>query len=86
MFNDDLQSEWRASWEGWHHIPVGERWGAGYNAVHDQTGGFGRMSKPSPPWADGVPHRFWDDAEVQAEAAAWGTRWDDRWADDEWAG
>lgn len=79
---DEQQRAWRQSWAGWDEIPQGEAWEAGYNALHDQAGGFGRLSTPSPPWADGVPHRFWDDTEVQAEADAWGPRWGDRWAGD----
>ncbi len=80
---DDLQREWRDSWAGWDEIPQGRAWEQGYNALHDHSGGFGRLSTPSPEWADGIPHRFWDDEDVQAEADAWGPRWDDRWADDE---
>ena len=89
---DEQQQAWRESWAGWDEIPQGRAWEQGYNALHDQSGGFGRLSTPSPEWADGVPHRFWDDEVVhrfwddevvQAEADAWGPRWDDRWADDE---
>ena len=80
---DEQQQTWRDSWAGWDEIPQGRAWEGGYNALHDQSGGFGRLSTPSPEWADGVPHRFWGDEVVQAEADAWGPRWDDRWADDE---
>lgn len=80
---DEQQQTWRDSWAGWDEIPQGRAWEQGYNALHDQSGGFGRLSTPSPEWADGVPHRFWDDDVVQAEADAWGPRWADRWADDE---
>ena len=80
---DELQQTWRDSWAGWDEIPQGRAWEQGYNALHDQSGGFGRLSVPGPEWADGVPHRFWDDDQVQAEADAWGAQWSDRWAGDE---
>ncbi|MEZ5411219.1 MAG: hypothetical protein R2761_24530 [Acidimicrobiales bacterium] len=82
---DEQQRLWAESWAGWKVTPPGVPSGSGYNALHKQSGGFGRLSAPDPPWMDRIPHRFWDDSEVQAQADAWGPRWHDEWADDDGA-
>ena len=75
MLSDDLQLEWRRSWAGWDEIPVSEVARSGYNALHDQTGGGYPGDVPIPEWMDGVPHRYWDPADVDRAADRWGEEW-----------
>ena len=84
MLSDDRQLAWRQSWAGWDEIPVTEVSRSGYNALHDQIGGGSPLDVPRPEWwMNGVPHRFWDPAEVDKAADGWGARWDDQWAEQE---
>ena len=71
----DAQREWRESWAGWDELPVSESARLGYNALHDESGGGYPGDVPGARWMDGVPHRYWDEAEVDMAAQAWGEDW-----------